>query len=177
MIPPIPVMSLSATAVQPGRCGPDFNDRSPYRRDAHSVQVARFPILQQKSRWAGPEPPVPSERVPRPRAARRGRDGLPGKSRARGGEVLRFRNPCTSSPPPFRGCAGLYTPPCIPRTPPPRQLSRGFTPAYAIRQPRSTILNEARKPCTHGKSTYKHGTLHVRVNLPYTRLRRQTTAP
>ena len=41
---------------------------------------------------------------------REGRDEL-GRSGARGGEILRFENTRTLSPPPFRGCAGLLTPP------------------------------------------------------------------
>ena len=130
-----------------------------------------LPNLQQKSRWAGPEPPVRFERVPRSTAARRVRDGLHGRSCARGGEVLRFRNPCTSSTPSFQGCAGLYTPPFIPQTPPSRQLLRGFTPVYTIKLRPSTILNQATKADTQGKSSYKHEALRVQVDHPYARLR------
>ena len=152
-------MSSSFTALQPARCGPDFKDRSPYRHHLLSGWVAHSLILQPKLRWAGPKPPVRSERVPRPTAARRGRDGFHGRSRARGGEVLRFKNPCTSSPPPFRGCAGLYTPSFIARTPPSRQLPVG-TSTFSNNPHGVSCISagiNSQKPFVYSVDTYAAG--------------------
>ena len=95
----------TALAVRTGLCRP----ASIPPRWFNLAQVAHSQYLQQKPRWAHPEPPLRSESFPRPTAVRQGRDGLIGKSRARGGEVLWSRNPCTSSPPPLqRVCWPLY---------------------------------------------------------------------
>ena len=79
-------------------------------------------------------------------------------------------------PPPFEVVPASIRRLASHRTHPPRQPSRGLTPAYAITLLPSTIINQATNAGAHGKSTCKHGTLRVRVDHPYARLRQQTTA-
>ena len=67
----------------------------------------------------------------RPEQLREGHDGLD-RSRAREGEILRFENTHTFSSPPFRGCAGILTPPIYIRSAPPRQLGRAIARSWQV---------------------------------------------
>ena len=170
-------MSLSTTAVQPGRVGPDSDDRSTYRRDAHLVQVTHSSILQHKLRWSGPKPPVRSKLAPRPTVARRGRDGLIGRSPARGGEVLRFRNQCSHTLlPPFESVLAS-----IRRLASPEPLRRGIYRVVSRRPTRlgfdlapSSIKQQRHALMARAHTNMEHS---MRVDHLYARLRRQSTAP
>ena len=164
---PALVMSSSVTAVRRGHRRPHFNDRRPYYRDASTQRRLRTPTSTAEVTLGRSRPAGTVRARPTAHSRATERDGLISRSHERGGEVLWFGNPCTSSPTPFRGLAGLYMPPYIPQTPMSRELLHGFMPAYAIRLQPNAFLNEATKAGTHGKSTYKHGTLRAGVDHPH----------